>query len=372
MRNYHLLQERHDFNRWITHKSLVVPCSFFFSYFTGEFQITKRIPLDDKESNDAYLLNINFPKSKRFLQFESLPLLVDEITNDKPLQPLPLIFFSTNSHLENNSISIPIEYEEGEEEEDDENIITFKKEDPNLMVLTLSDVRGSKYPTLSWTADSEQYEVVNVKDGAYWLRLKELFHTCLERSNYSRNCFDPFLTSPFLLDMMGYVTAPSKVRAQSKFSNFNYQSTSSWSKESKKLITKSSRSQTKKGARQVPKGDNPFLALDDDDDDDDDESDESAEVVSEVINREEIDIDMDDEHDHEQHQQPETPPNLFPMNNRLYENVRAICALDCEMCETSYGSELTRISLICPVDGVILDKLVRQSIPLSPSPEYWI
>ena len=37
----------------------------------------------------------------------------------------------------------------------------------------------------------------------------------------------------------------------------------------------------------------------------------------------------------------------------------AVCALDCEMCTTSAGLELTRLTLICPINGVIYDTLVR-------------
>ena len=36
----------------------------------------------------------------------------------------------------------------------------------------------------------------------------------------------------------------------------------------------------------------------------------------------------------------------------------AICAIDCEMCCTAEGSELTRIAVLCPTRGVVLDTLV--------------
>ena len=36
-----------------------------------------------------------------------------------------------------------------------------------------------------------------------------------------------------------------------------------------------------------------------------------------------------------------------------------ICSIDCEMCGTEDGLELTRISVVCPLQGVILDTLVR-------------
>lgn len=270
---------------------------------------------------------------------ESLPVVIQEANDLQPVQPLPLIFFSVNPNCD----TIPVQFEDGEEAAPN---ITFKKEDPNLIVLTLSDVKGSKYPALSWTL-AEPCETVNVNDPTYWSRFKDLFIKCLALCNHGRNCFDPFLTSPFLLDMMGYVTAPSKGTAKSKFSNFSYQTTSSlpWNKGSKPI---------KKTLvlQKHSKGDNPFLALGDDGD-----SDESGEVSEGyAINSEEIcidDVDSDHDLDTSNHLQ-----SSFPENNRLYDNVRAICALDCEMCETSYGSELTRISLICPVDGVILDQLV--------------
>lgn len=37
----------------------------------------------------------------------------------------------------------------------------------------------------------------------------------------------------------------------------------------------------------------------------------------------------------------------------------SICGLDCEMCVTDAGLELTRITVVCPHRGVILDELVR-------------
>ena len=35
-----------------------------------------------------------------------------------------------------------------------------------------------------------------------------------------------------------------------------------------------------------------------------------------------------------------------------------ICAIDCEMCSTEDGLELTRVSVVCPKQGIILDSLV--------------
>lgn len=42
-----------------------------------------------------------------------------------------------------------------------------------------------------------------------------------------------------------------------------------------------------------------------------------------------------------------------------------IVALDCEMCYTDLGLELTRITLICPIRGVVLDELVRPEHPIT-------
>jgi DNA polymerase III epsilon subunit-like protein len=41
-----------------------------------------------------------------------------------------------------------------------------------------------------------------------------------------------------------------------------------------------------------------------------------------------------------------------------------ICALDCEMCYTDMGLELTRISVVCPVQGVVYDTLVKPERPV--------
>lgn len=293
-----------------------------------------------------------------------------------PLQPLSLIFFSTNPTLDDALVSVPAESEDGEEIEDR---IVFRKEDPNLLVLTLTDVKGSKYPSLSWDpldpiSDSTSTSI-DISESTYWNRIKDMFIKCLELSNYDKGCFDPFLTSPVLKEMMGYVTEPSSTRSKSKFLNYVYKSTSdpSWSKKSlsvltpapvKKAVAPKVESESKKPQRKAD-GENRFLAFDDDED-----SDESGEIIEEttVINSEEICLDDEDEGEDDEQmslvEENEEKSSLFPSNNRLYDNVRAICALDCEMCETSYGSELARISIVCPVDGVILDKLVKPSHPI--------
>jgi hypothetical protein len=123
---------------------------------------------------------------------------------------------------------------------------------------------------------------------------------------------------------------------------------------------------------------NPYLVLnegdEDEDEGEDEEPEESAPGLDEraadpkVLNHEEICLDDLDE---ELGAVSTAPMDSFPPNNRLSGNVRAICALDCEMCETAYGSELTRISIVCPVDGVIFDTLVSPSpLPAIPSDHF--
>ena len=41
-----------------------------------------------------------------------------------------------------------------------------------------------------------------------------------------------------------------------------------------------------------------------------------------------------------------------------------ICAIDCEMCSTEDGLELTRVSIFCPKHGIIIDALVSSKNPL--------
>ena len=45
-------------------------------------------------------------------------------------------------------------------------------------------------------------------------------------------------------------------------------------------------------------------------------------------------------------------------------NYLEICAIDCEMCTTILGLELTRITIICPVNGVMYDTLVKPNNPI--------
>jgi hypothetical protein len=47
--------------------------------------------------------------------------------------------------------------------------------------------------------------------------------------------------------------------------------------------------------------------------------------------------------------------------NRFPSGALGICSLDCEMCETEVGNELTRLSVVCPVSGEVLDMLVSRT-----------
>lgn len=42
-------------------------------------------------------------------------------------------------------------------------------------------------------------------------------------------------------------------------------------------------------------------------------------------------------------------PSIFPLD---------LCAIDCEMCSTKDGLELTRITILHPIHGIIIDTLV--------------
>lgn len=50
-----------------------------------------------------------------------------------------------------------------------------------------------------------------------------------------------------------------------------------------------------------------------------------------------------------QYVSPLSVNDLFPLD---------LCALDCEMCSTNNGLELTRITIVHPIHGIILDSLV--------------
>lgn len=42
-----------------------------------------------------------------------------------------------------------------------------------------------------------------------------------------------------------------------------------------------------------------------------------------------------------------------------------VCAIDCEMCVTAAGLELTRISMVCPMRGIVLDTFVKPARPIT-------
>ena len=51
---------------------------------------------------------------------------------------------------------------------------------------------------------------------------------------------------------------------------------------------------------------------------------------------------------------------IFNIMSSISEEVPLkICAIDCEMCRTSSGSELTRLSIVSPISGIVFDEFVK-------------
>jgi DNA polymerase III epsilon subunit-like protein len=44
--------------------------------------------------------------------------------------------------------------------------------------------------------------------------------------------------------------------------------------------------------------------------------------------------------------------------------VLGLCGIDCEMCYTEIGLELTRVTVVCPVQGVVYDTMVKPGRPI--------
>jgi DNA polymerase III epsilon subunit-like protein len=46
-------------------------------------------------------------------------------------------------------------------------------------------------------------------------------------------------------------------------------------------------------------------------------------------------------------------------DKKVPTGVLDLCGIDCEMCYTEIGLELTRVTVVCPVRGVVYDALVK-------------
>lgn len=67
--------------------------------------------------------------------------------------------------------------------------------------------------------------------------------------------------------------------------------------------------------------------------------------------------------DGEEVEESQNSSEVTLVNSITYEALN-ICALDCEMCATEAGLELTRLTVICPEKGVVYDSLVKPKRPI--------
>jgi DNA polymerase III epsilon subunit-like protein len=52
-------------------------------------------------------------------------------------------------------------------------------------------------------------------------------------------------------------------------------------------------------------------------------------------------------------------PNQSEIEIEQSTEMLKVCAIDCEMCYTSKGLELTRVTVVCPLKGIVFDELVK-------------
>ena len=178
-----------------------------------------------------------------------------------------------------------------------------------ILHLSLIDVKASKYSTAIAMNTNRNVEVVSDPLISEELssdlkneitQMSKMFLDCCEQFP---NCYEGAVCSPRSLEMLGF-SLPGK--------EANFVSTASWSATS------------------------PFIFKN----------------KSHLLNLEEL----EDGEEREEYSD-KTEHELIAMIR--HGEKLSICALDCEMCCTDKGTELTRISVLCPVNGLVLDTLVK-------------
>jgi hypothetical protein len=183
----------------------------------------------------------------------------------------------------------------------------------------------------------------------YAISLKKL-KIEFEKLNIEEDLF-PFLLTYEMLEMMGFVLDNTFIQFLDSSDSVNWKMTDLppvANGRGKVVKVQGQKDEVEEGEE-----------MEEEDDDDSSENEESVSPdaamsifipvsLKQKLKKEAIQLYLDDENQ-------SVATSVYPLN---------VCSIDCEMCSTRDGLELTRITILHPIHGIILDCLVRPKLPI--------